>query len=135
MLLKRNVCLERYLFQVPNIKHKKALSRLRLSNHPLQIEKGRYMRPPIERSERKCFICVDEVEDEIHFLIRCPLYNEERTILFQIFRRNCMHFDSLISDEQKYIYIMTNEDIDITKAVAKFVCDSFKLRDKALQNI
>ena len=133
MLFKKNICLERYLYQVANIKHKKALSRFRLSNHVLQIEKGRHMRPPLERSERKCFVCINEVENEIHFLIQCPLYNEEREILFQICRRNCRLFDSLNSDELKFIYIMTSEDVDVTMGVAKFVWDSFNVRDKALQ--
>ena len=42
------------------------------------IEKGRHMRPRIECNERKCFICKNDVEDEIHFLTKCPLYDNER---------------------------------------------------------
>ena len=55
-----------------------ALSRFRLSNHSLLIETGRYSRPKIERDDRKCFICKDEIEDELHFVTKCPLYSEER---------------------------------------------------------
>ena len=52
----------------------------------------------IERNERKCFICKDKVEDEIHFVINCPLYTDERDILFQVCRQNCIHFDALTTD-------------------------------------
>ena len=42
------------------------------------IEKGRHMRPRIERSVRKCFLCVNEIENEIHFITQCPLFAQER---------------------------------------------------------
>ena len=37
------------------------------------IEKGRHLKPKLERSARKCYVCKDEIEDEEHFLITCPL--------------------------------------------------------------
>ena len=129
ILFKGNVCLEKYLYQVKNKNHRKALSRFRLSNHPLLIEKGRHLKPPLERNDRKCFICKNEVENEIHFLITCPLYRDERESLFHTCRENCRLFDSIPSEEQKYIFIMTNENINVIKAVAKFIINSLKLRE------
>ena len=67
VLFKNNVGFEKYLYQVKNKSHRKAMTRFRLSNHSLLIEKGRHLRPPLERSERKCFICKNEVEDEKQF--------------------------------------------------------------------
>ena len=101
-LIKYSVFPEKYLFVVKNIKHKISLSRFRLSSHSLMIEKGRQMRPRKERDERKCFQCKDIVEDEIHFLIECPLYDKERETLFQTCRDKCKNFNSLVTKEQKF---------------------------------
>ena len=132
ILFKRNVCFEKYLYQVKNISHRKAMSRFRLSNHSLLIEKGRHLRPRLERNDRKCFICKAEVENEKHFLITCPLYENQRENLFHQCRENCRSFDSLTPEEERFIFIMTNEDINVTKSVAKFISDSFKFRELAL---
>ena len=52
---KTSINLEPYLFQKLNLKHKIAIFRFRLSSHLLMIEKGRHMRPKLERNERFCF--------------------------------------------------------------------------------
>ena len=132
---KTTIYLEKYLFLVKNTKHRIALSRLRLSNHNLMIEKGRHLRPRIERIERKCFLCKDEVEDEKHFITKCPLYTHERTLLFQACRQNSIHFDSLITEEQRFNFILTNESKEVTTKLAKFVYNSFKVRDEAIAKI
>ena len=46
------IYLEKYLILVKNTKRRIALSRLRLSNHNLMIEKGRHLRPQVERNEK-----------------------------------------------------------------------------------
>ena len=71
-LLKQNWKIEDYLLQVDNIKNRTALTKLRLSDHSLAIEKGRHQN--INHSDRKCPFCPEEVEDELHFLIKCPTY-------------------------------------------------------------
>ena len=45
---------------------------VRLSNHKLAIETGRYSRPFKKPEERICPICKIEMEDEYHFLNICP---------------------------------------------------------------
>ena len=59
---------EDYLHQVTNTRHRIALTKLRLSNHKLAIETGRYSRPSKKPAERTCPICKIEMEDEYHFL-------------------------------------------------------------------
>ena len=56
---KNTIWLEPYLSQsLLNQKHKTAISRFRLSNHSLMIEKGRHAKPKkIERNERFCQFC------------------------------------------------------------------------------
>ena len=46
-----------YLRQVTNIRHRITLTKLRLSNHKLAIETGRYVRPYKKPEERICPIC------------------------------------------------------------------------------
>ena len=49
---------------------------------PLNIETGRYTNTRPE--ERVCKICCSgEVEDELHFVLVCKAYREDRTLLFE----------------------------------------------------
>ena len=64
-----------------NARHRIALTKLRLSNHKLAIETGRYSRPFKKPAERICPICKIEMEDEYHFLNICPAYQEKRCSL------------------------------------------------------
>ena len=56
-----------------------------ISNHRLVIETGRYMRPYKKPNERFCPLC-KKAEDEKHFLVSCPVYQEKRKSLFE-----CLH--------------------------------------------
>ena len=96
---------------------------------------GRHFRPKIERNERFCFFCKDEIENEIHFVTKCPLYNAERIKLYNSCRNNTregMNFDLIPTDEQKFIFILSSKDIVITKNLAKFLINAFKLREESL---
>ena len=66
----------------------KCIARLRLRAHNLNVESDRNN----TRSSRICRCCdmvVDGrrvVEDEMHFMLECPLYSEDRKILFEKLR-------------------------------------------------
>ena len=107
------------------------MSRFRLSNHNLMIEKGRHFKPIIKREERLCPFCKIVIEDEEHFLLSCLFYSPLRTILESVCRKNCNTYDSL-SRKQKFIYIMSNEDQNILEALSTFITDSLNLRDKII---
>ena len=72
---------ESYLSLVKNSKYRIALSKFRTSCHSLKVERGRYTNPitPLER--RLCFVC-REIEDEIHLIMHCQLFETERLDLF-----------------------------------------------------
>ena len=62
-LFKHNFILEEYL-SLQNVKHRSAMTKLRISAHRLAIELGRYQRPPIPLAERVCKHCPgDHVEE------------------------------------------------------------------------
>ena len=61
--------------QVQNTSFRVALTKFRTSSHDLKIERGGYHKPqPVAPHQRFCPHCFTEVEDEIHFLLVCPLY-------------------------------------------------------------
>ena len=75
--IKHNIKLSEYLLYVKNSKTRKALTNLRISTHPLEIERGRYTNiPPDKRHCTKC--ALNLTENERHFLVVCPFYNTLR---------------------------------------------------------
>ena len=72
-----NFEIQSYLSKVHNRKQRQALSKLRLSSHGLRIETGRHIR--MGRENRKCTLCdSNDIEDEFHFILKCPVYNDVR---------------------------------------------------------
>ena len=57
-------------------KYQQIIAKLKLTSHALAIETGRYNKT--NRNDRKCLNCSDYVEDEFHFILVCPKYNEYR---------------------------------------------------------
>ena len=102
---KNSIRIEDYLTKIKNVKHRKALTRLRLSCHPLMIEKGRHQKPPLERCDRICPFCKSVTENELHFIITCPKYENERISLFNMCTVNSIHFETM-TNEMKFIFIM-----------------------------
>jgi exonuclease III len=129
-LFKSTIGLEKYTWAVKNYRHRNSLARLRLSAHKLMIEKGRHHKVPLARSERKCPSCLNSIEDECHFLITCPLYENERQILFTEVRLICRSFDNIPTDKQKFIYLMTQEDNGLLARLAAFVFKASKIREE-----
>ena len=126
---KTNIALEPHLTLNFNLKHKIALSRFRLSNHALMIEKGRHLK--IDKNERKCIFCENEIENEEHFLIICPIYSAGRKSLENICNEICTRYEHL-NENQKFIFLMSNENDKIIKALGKFISNSFIIREKII---
>ena len=115
-LVKSNYSLEQYLTSTENIKHRTYLTKLRISDHELEIERGRYKRPYVEANQRYCPFCPGEVEDEKHFLIKCPLYNK--------FRQNLSY---KLNKEFQFMELI-NPPKNSCALIAKFICDCFNKR-------
>ena len=71
-----HVTLQNYLTKPIFNQYKKFISKLRLSSHCLYIETGRHQKIPIEK--RICQTCKEDVEDEFHFMLKCPSYKDLR---------------------------------------------------------
>ena len=117
---------ELYLDNVSNFEHRRNLTQLRISAHKLAIEKDRYKN--INKEKRICKYCsLNAVEDEMHFLLECTSYQKERKELLDIVSKQCKNFE-LLSTENKFIWLLSNESADINKALAYFTHKCFEIR-------
>ena len=104
---KHNASLEKYI--IKNVRHKIALTRQRLSDHYLRIETGWHLRPKLTRHERKCFICNDEIETELHFVVKYPLYASERKVLYPCMQVRGKYYTLVCKWEESIIPLYASE--------------------------
>ena len=105
-LLKTEPGYEFYLSNIQSIKDRTALSKFRLSNHVLQIEKGRHKN--VDKQERFCPFCPDVVEDEKHFFLGCKTYRYIRTEFFKDEANPYPHWES---DTTRFISLVNKSPI------------------------
>jgi hypothetical protein len=113
--------MEPYLEKIKEVKYRRALTKLRVSNHSLMIEKGRHQHLKVE--QRLCTEC-KVVGDEEHFLTNCKLNETNREVLYFKIKEICKNFSSLNSKD-KMVYMMSITDEEALKHIGKFVYDSF----------
>ena len=116
--------LEDYLLRVGNVSDRTALTKLRLSDHSLVIEKGRHLN--INKSDRACPFCPEEVKDELHFLIKCPIYDYLRKSLLDDVEVLCIGF-FYPRDRNFLMWLLLNNPI-ISDSTGKFIRTSMELR-------
>ena len=119
---------ETYL-KIDNFENRRALTKLRTSNHRLAIETGRWTKT--ERENRLCKQCTqNEIEDENHFLFKCQKYSDERLLTFQFIKSQC-NVDLFYEEQQienlKLLFI--SDHLSSLNTLGKFVKNSFKIRE------
>jgi hypothetical protein len=112
----------KYLEVVTCVSHRNAMTRLRLSSHRLAIETGRWTKPPLNISDRKCTFC-GCMEDEYHMIFECDLYKELRTKYIPKYYR--VH-PSMI----KCQLLFRETRVWVLKKLGNFIYKAFKARDK-----
>ena len=63
----------------------------------------------------------EAVEDEFHFLIQCPLYQEERAKMYAVYATEIGSLN-VLSDMDKFILIMSSKSIKNALKSRKFHC-------------
>ena len=72
-----NFTLQFYLRKFLDTRCQIYIAKFRLSSHNLKIESGRFHN--VTRRNRICNLCqLQDIEDEFHFILKCPIYNEYR---------------------------------------------------------
>ena len=109
-----------YLKLLCNAKYRKALAKIRLSSHTLAIETGRHN--DIRRDIRKCKFCnLNDIEDEFHFILICPLYSDLRKELIpKYYTRSPSMF--------KLIQLLNCTGIKNLKNLANFIIKATEMR-------
>ena len=109
--IKQEQGMENYLNIVRNVDRRTHLSKLRLSNHDLMIEKGRHQ--GLEINQRKCPFCpTNTLEDESHFLLSCKVFTFLRDILLG----------------KRYKYFPTLSDTNIVNYTGIYLQKAMELR-------
>ena len=125
--LKTDYKLAEYLFSVRDTKQRQILTKYRLSDHTLAIEKGRHRNTWLPKEQRICGHCkTGEVETEMHFLLHCEKYSEIRAHYFSKFSLTIQNFLSQTNEEK--IKILLGEGPMATTA-AKYILACHNLRD------
>ena len=92
----------------------------------LEIERGRYTNPRTPIEERVCVSC-SHIEDEKHFLTICVSYCNERIKLYEKICKVHPRFTSM-SDDEKFLFMMTNTNPQILTWTSKFIHDAMVQR-------
>lgn len=104
---------------MPNKAHRVAITKIRLSSHLFNIERGRWGSRPVDRKERKCTLC-DTIEDEFHCMIECPRYANDRKSNLPVYLRERPSMYKFIQ------FLNTENEVDLMR-LGKL---SFKVQTK-----
>ncbi len=121
---------ESYIEKFLSKRQRSILAQFRCGILPLKIETGRYINLKIQK--RICELCdMNEIEDEFHFLIQCPLYFQLRKELFDAAKNWYPDFDNIADDVKMVILI---SDDDLCRNAATFLSCAYKKRALMLFN-
>ena len=118
--IKSEFGMKNYL-KIPGFQQRRHISKLRCSDHALEIEKGRYKKGNTRTlaNERICTLCKNgQVEDEEHFLLKCDAYKFLRT------KHKFEHFTEVLA-------FFNEENLS---TFAKYLIEAFKTREKIIKN-
>ena len=111
--------------------YRKVLANFRCSSHSLMIEAGRHQN--IDRNLRFRQMCLKRnvyiVEDEFHFFLVCPAFDDIRELYFKPEWKN-----ALTTKQTFYNIMSSNAKLDIL-SVAKYLLSSFSLRKELLHTV
>ena len=113
---------ERYLDSLNIRKYLVAFSRLRCSNHVLEIERGRHAN--LNMADRVCTLCQHSyiLEDEFHFIMQCTAYRELRKKYID------PHILPDISDYDNFIHLVQSSDDVVQDIACCTYYNAFRLR-------
>ena len=97
---KHALSMEPYITKL-HFKARQQISKLRLSDHNLEIERGRYHRPSLKPEDKTCMFCPQKIEDEFHFLTECTAYSDERQNLVNSITRS---FPNIVSFHKNKLF-------------------------------
>ena len=123
-LFKKVFKFEPYLSFLKDRTKLRFLTKFRISNHELRVETGRYAKPKLPRDERYCQICnTNNVEDEFHFLLKCPAYHDQRSTLF-----NSLGIIENTAPSDLFVELMSSTQDKVIWALGIYLSECFSKR-------
>lgn len=111
--------LQSYLTKRIPLQYKKLICKLRLSSHCLTIETGRYNNVPLQR--RLCPLCTLDIEDEYHFILKCPYYCNLREKFLK-------KFYYIKPSVFKLILLLSTQNVKDLCNLGKYIKNAFVIR-------
>ena len=112
-----NISLQSYLQKcIPN-KYVKYLTMFRLSSHSLSIETGRYQ--GVLNVNRVCKFCKDDIEDEFHFILKSPTYQNFLSKYIKLYCRTVF----------KLVQLLSTKNVKELCNLGKFLINAYRLRE------
>jgi hypothetical protein len=109
-------------------KYRSIMAKFRCNNHQLVIETGRHNPNHIDQDDRICIYCLRHynvriVENEYHFLLKCPLYDDirKRYIVDMLSKYN-------INNDRVTAILLGSKDISVINSVGLYLYHSFSAR-------
>ena len=100
-----------------------AIAKFRISNHDLEVEKGRHY--GIKYEDRLCKLCGQfnkiHIENEYHVLFECKAYYDIRKLYIVNHVANVKTLNSFLN-------LMKSDDVNCIINLANFVCSMNKIR-------
>ena len=132
--LKTRLVLEEYVVELDR-EQRRHLTMLRGGTNKLRIETGRWKRPKGEEVEdRVCLVCMSrDVEDERHFLLKCPMYVRERSTMFRKMREvvGLEYAESMDEEWQMNVMIgvgWREQGREIREIVLEYIRKAYEIR-------
>ena len=116
--------IEPYVTIIDVAKFRKCMALFRCSSHNLMIEKGRHHDIHIE--DRNCIYCECVLENEFHFVLVCPLYNDIRLKYIDEFFRNDICY-------RKFCLLLSCKNESTIRKLAMYLFYAFECRTEFLK--
>ena len=119
-----------WLDMINNPNHRIAINKFRLGNHKLRNEIGRHTIPKTPINLRICSFChSNEVENEIHFIFSCQLYDGLCLKFFNDIADKYSLFNEL-DINAKVLFLFNSIDPFVCRLTAAFVFQAMLLRQE-----
>jgi hypothetical protein len=76
----------------------------------------------IFRRHQPCKLCKIDIEDECHFLLKCPKFEIERKEFLKLISKEYKNVNSL-EVNNKFIWLMSSEDDFVIQHLYKLLCN------------
>ena len=104
---------EKYFSILRDERFRNALCRFRVSAHSLRIEADRHIYR--NRADRICCYCdTSSIEDEFHFCLICPFYNDLRVKYLPKYFYN-------IPSMEKFYFLLSSENASVIRNLSKYI--------------